>query len=124
MIRRPPRSTLFPYTTLFRSPYVLLQDEFRDERQLEYFRSKFEGASFKLDTYHLFVERAIALAKVGGKVSMITPANFLTNNHLDKLRRVILDRSSIEHILVADGGVFRGISVDNAVFVFNAGKPT
>src|SRR5256885_12096192 len=24
MIRRPPRSTLFPYTTLFRSPVVLL----------------------------------------------------------------------------------------------------
>src|SRR5437899_10007683 len=23
MIRRPPRSTLFPYTTLFRSPYAL-----------------------------------------------------------------------------------------------------
>src|SRR3989449_10058843 len=25
MIRRPPRSTLFPYTTLFRSPYVRRQ---------------------------------------------------------------------------------------------------
>src|SRR3989449_1296458 len=24
MIRRPPRSTLFPYTTLFRSPFALL----------------------------------------------------------------------------------------------------
>src|SRR5260370_31083811 len=24
MIRRPPRSTLFPYTTLFRSPFVLV----------------------------------------------------------------------------------------------------
>src|SRR3712207_9262297 len=24
MIRRPPRSTLFPYTTLFRSPYLAL----------------------------------------------------------------------------------------------------
>src|SRR5260370_11447056 len=24
MIRRPPRSTLFPYTTLFRSPYALI----------------------------------------------------------------------------------------------------
>src|SRR3989442_11131616 len=24
MIRRPPRSTLFPYTTLFRSPYIML----------------------------------------------------------------------------------------------------
>src|SRR3712207_8446408 len=26
MIRRPPRSTLFPYTTLFRSPHVPAQD--------------------------------------------------------------------------------------------------
>src|SRR5260370_20775679 len=29
MIRRPPRSTLFPYTTLFRSPHVLLQPHLR-----------------------------------------------------------------------------------------------
>src|SRR2546429_5912871 len=27
MIRRPPRSTLFPYTTLFRSPATLRMDE-------------------------------------------------------------------------------------------------
>src|SRR5258707_11479099 len=25
MIRRPPRSTLFPYTTLFRSPHIILR---------------------------------------------------------------------------------------------------
>src|SRR3712207_2661562 len=29
MIRRPPRSTLFPYTTLFRSPSVLKEGGFR-----------------------------------------------------------------------------------------------
>src|SRR5947209_16340243 len=35
MIRRPPRSTLFPYTTLFRSPaVVLLRDRAEVERQL------------------------------------------------------------------------------------------
>src|SRR5260370_30556235 len=28
MIRRPPRSTLFPYTTLFRSPGPLTREEF------------------------------------------------------------------------------------------------
>src|SRR3712207_7046015 len=27
MIRRPPRSTLFPYTTLFRSPRLIILDE-------------------------------------------------------------------------------------------------
>src|SRR3712207_8164667 len=30
MIRRPPRSTLFPYTTLFRSPAVLLRESWRE----------------------------------------------------------------------------------------------
>src|SRR2546422_5030510 len=36
MIRRPPRSTLFPYTTLFRSLLVLRVSRFghQDERQL------------------------------------------------------------------------------------------
>src|SRR5256885_10421895 len=28
MIRRPPRSTLFPYTTLFRSPFVAVLDRY------------------------------------------------------------------------------------------------
>lgn len=55
---------------------------------------------------------------------MITPANFLTNNYLDKLRRLILERSTIQQIVVIDGGVFQGISVDNAVFVVSPGKTT
>src|SRR2546426_5358664 len=40
MIRRPPRSTLFPYTTLFRSLLLgrALLDEKRDEQALEAFR--------------------------------------------------------------------------------------
>src|SRR5690348_17464697 len=37
MVRRPPRTTLFPYTTLFRSPLLRVEDvppEDRDVRQL------------------------------------------------------------------------------------------
>src|SRR5690554_6984785 len=36
MIRRPPRSTLFPYTTLFRSGYELIDDEPVDDVVYEY----------------------------------------------------------------------------------------
>ena len=103
-------------------PYVLLQDDFRDERQLEYFRGKFTSASFKIDTYHLFMEQGINLGRPQGLCSMITPANFLTNNHLDKLRRMMLRRSVIRRILVIDGGVFRDVSVDNAIFLLSPGK--
>jgi len=105
-------------------PYVLLQDEFREEKQLAYFRSKFAAASYKIDTYHLFIEQAIRITGPGGRCAMITPANYLTNNHLDMLRRLILERCSIERIVVIDGGVFKGISVDNAIFVVSPGHPT
>ena len=103
-------------------PYVLLQDEFRDNEQLAYFRSKFSGVSFKIDTYHLFIEQGIRLTRSGGYCSMITPANFLTNNNLAGLRRFILESTIIDHILVIDAGVFRGVSVDNAIFVVSRGQ--
>ena len=103
-------------------PYVLLQDEFRDNEQLAYFRSKFTVASFKIDTYHLFIEQGIRLTRSGGYCSMITPANFLTNNNLAGLRRFMIESSVIDHILVIDEGVFRGVSVDNAIFVVSPGQ--
>ncbi|MBP7830575.1 MAG: N-6 DNA methylase [Kiritimatiellae bacterium] len=104
-------------------PYILLQDDFRDDQQLEYFRRTYEGASFKLDTYHLFIERGIRLCRKSGRISFITPSNFLTNNHLDGLRRVILKATQPEEIVVVEGGVFSGVSVDNAVFVFRGDGP-
>jgi type I restriction-modification system DNA methylase subunit len=105
-------------------PYVLLQGELRDDFQLQYFRRNYQAASYKLDTYHLFIERGISLTKSSGRCSMITPANFLTNNYLAPLRRLILERSHLEHITIIDQGVFRGASVDNAIFVTTAGRPT
>jgi len=103
-------------------PYILLQDDFRDDDQLNYFRENYRGASYKLDTYHLFMEQGIKLCKKGGRQSFITPSNFLTNNHLDCLRKVILEKTQPVEIVVIDGGVFDGASVDTAVFVFLPGQ--
>jgi hypothetical protein len=105
-------------------PYVLLQDELRDDAQLSYFRSTYSTASYKIDTYHLFMHKAVQLAADNGFCAMITPANFITNNHLARLRRFLLEQAEVDHIVVIDGGVFQGISVDNAIFVVKAGRRT
>lgn len=105
-------------------PYVLIQHDFRDEQQLAYFRERYAVAAFKVDTYHLFMERGLSLLRNGGLFSMITPTNFLTNNNLVALRRLLLERSRIDHLLIIRGGVFEGISVDNAIFVLEGGQPT
>ena len=104
-------------------PYVLLQDDFRDDQQLEYIRQNYRGATYKIDTYHLFIEQGIRLCRNKGRVSFITPSNFLTNNHLDALRRVILEKTQPQEIVAIAGGVFEGASVDTSVFVFCCGEP-
>src|SRR3712207_7461059 len=47
MIRRPPRSTLFPYTTLFRSPEVVDVGRVEDDQPL--LESTLEGGQAALD---------------------------------------------------------------------------
>ena len=105
-------------------PYVLIQDDFRDDQQLEYFRDRYDVAAYKVDTYHLFMERGVRLLRAGGRFSMITPTNFLTNNNLVVLRRLLLEQSRLDHLLVIAGGVFEGIAVDNAIFVLEGGAAT
>ncbi|MGB3060338.1 MAG: TaqI-like C-terminal specificity domain-containing protein, partial [Anaerolineae bacterium] len=102
-------------------PYVLLQDELRDDEVAEHYRKKYTVASYKLDTYHLFIEQGVRLARLGGYCSLITPSNFLTNNYLAPLRKFLLEFSTIRTIVVIDQPVFEGISVDNAIFVVSAG---
>ena len=55
---------------------------------------------------------------------MITPSNFLTNNNLANLRLFMLDHSTIEEIVIIDGNVFNGVSVDNAIFILQGNEKT
>src|SRR2546426_11266669 len=49
MIRRPPRSTLFPYTTLFRSRRRQLQNSVTRDETREFFRILFHDKSLVTD---------------------------------------------------------------------------
>ncbi|MDP8224622.1 MAG: TaqI-like C-terminal specificity domain-containing protein [Candidatus Lernaella stagnicola] len=101
-------------------PYVLLQDEFRIESDNQYFKLRYSVASYKLDTYHLFIEKGCNLLKPGGAFGMITPSNFMTNNFLSPLREFLIRNVRVNHILVIDGGVFQNVSVDNAILLVDA----
>src|SRR3712207_7528982 len=59
MIRRPPRSTLFPYTTLFRSPEKL-REKLRDHREQVY-----QGKDLSTIVRDLPVELDLEAARLG-----------------------------------------------------------
>src|SRR2546422_1827354 len=77
MIRRPPRSTLFPYTTLFRSQVSMSGDLERDERIPEVpenpARVGFSGdrKSTRLNSSHGYISYAVfCLKKKKGRASL------------------------------------------------------
>src|SRR5256885_12985166 len=67
MIRRPPRSTLFPYTTLFRSPStphfsLILEDSRQHHLLWEAFPSR-DRKSTRLNSSHLVISYAVFCLK-------------------------------------------------------------
>src|SRR5256885_5244425 len=77
MIRRPPRSTLFPYTTLFRSHYLLLPVDAADV-----FAENLEQLSpdQRLGVDHYSVRRGDSIASVARKLDR--KSTRLNSSHL------------------------------------------
>src|SRR3989442_6717614 len=84
MIRRPPRSTLFPYTTLFRSSYQAVADEVGLSRPAIMERVKrLEGSGY-IRGYRVQLDRA----KVGLPVTAFVAVGFWRGGHLGDQARI------------------------------------
>ncbi|MDR0206233.1 MAG: N-6 DNA methylase [Bacteroidales bacterium] len=100
-------------------PYVVIEGEFRNDDLLNYYKNKYKSASYKIDLYHLFIEKGLNLLKINGQLGFITPSNFLSNNNLFGLRGTILSNSYIEILNVINGKVFAGASVDTTISILS-----
>ncbi len=95
-------------------PYVLMQT-LNEPASFEYLSSYFKTAKYKIDTYHVFYERAISLTKQAGFIGYITPNTFLRNKHAIELRRLILEETNVEILRLFYYKVFVAASVDTAI---------
>src|SRR3712207_8242224 len=82
MIRRPPRSTLFPYTTLFRSRVDQVEE-----------RGQFAARGDILDVYPATEERAVRCELFDVEVERLTFFSTFTQRSLDEAE-VVEDRKS------------------------------
>src|SRR5256885_12895500 len=76
MIRRPPRSTLFPYTTLFRSWLVLrisleagIHTNCRLQRSEKHLKTSQDRKSTRLNSSHLVISYAVFCLKKKKKIT-------------------------------------------------------
>jgi type I restriction-modification system DNA methylase subunit len=99
-------------------PYRMLQPHNTDEQTLAYLREHYVAADFKIEMFHLFLQRAVSLVRKDGFQSFIVPTTILNNVYAESLRKWLLDNCRIEQICVARGRVFADADVHTSVLVF------
>src|SRR5437016_9330408 len=93
MIRRPPRSTLFPYTTLFRScgEWQAAHNLRRDFRQIEHHQSEAAGLQHQVQRLHAgiqaFLQRAVRSEEHTSELQSLT--NLVCRLLLEKKKKKI-----------------------------------
>ena len=92
-------------------PYVLCQPSNTEEKILKFYNS-FEVANYKIDLYHLFFEKGIKILNPKGYLGFITPNTYLTNKYTVNLRKLILEKTSINTIIKYNEIVFSEAGVD------------
>lgn len=96
-------------------PYVLVQT-IKDKALQKYYKDSFEVSSYKIDLYHLFIEKGFDMLKKEGSLIYINPSNFLTNNYTISLRDYLLQQNSLCSIINIEDDVFAA-SVNTCVFL-------
>jgi len=101
-------------------PYVLLQ-LLDDAAIFAFFSRTYEAARYKIDTYHLFLERGLLLTKASGLLGFIVPNTFLRNKHAVALREFILKNARVRYLRLFLYPVFPKASVDTAIAILERG---
>lgn len=104
-------------------PYVLLQEKVKNEIELEYFKNHYDSASYKVDLYHLFLEKGVNLLKEKSSLCFITPSNYLSNNYNKLLRNFLVRRTTPKAIINITESVFEA-SVDTTISLLIKGDNT
>ncbi|SPE57232.1 Eco57IR: type IIS restriction enzyme Eco57I [Verrucomicrobia bacterium] len=104
-------------------PYVVVAHDLYPPVVLNYLR-QFLVAQYKLDLFHLFVQRGIELLRRAGRLGFILPNTWLTLQFTDKLRRYVLEKTTVSELVLFDHRVFVGADVHTALlFLSKATAP-
>lgn len=101
-------------------PYRMLQPHNTEEQELEYLKENYVAAEFKIELFHLFLQRGVSLLNKHGYHGHIVPTTLLNNVYAESLRRWLMERCVIQNISVAEGRVFEDADVHTSVIIFKS----
>jgi type I restriction-modification system DNA methylase subunit len=90
-------------------PYDILIRSERGKQLINYLNNQFRTAQYNPNLFALFMERSLLLVRLNGKVSLIVPNMWLTNEKYSKMRDFLLKNSHIQEIFDFEFTVFNEV---------------
>ncbi len=100
-------------------PYIYSRNKNFNKYEKEYYNTFYSLTGSQLNTFSIFIEKAIQLTNKNGAVSFIVPNNLLTIKSFDKVRKHIIQNFGDLHIVNILDKVFDKASVDTCIIGFN-----
>jgi type I restriction-modification system DNA methylase subunit len=98
-------------------PYISGKSGIFSKEEKIYYNSQYAVAEYQLDTYILFTEKGLSLCKNSGILSFIIPNTWLANLKLIRIRKYLLDNTSIKDIVINPSNVFETAVVDTIILI-------
>ncbi|CAM3410673.1 DUF7149 domain-containing protein [Aequorivita lipolytica] len=95
-------------------PYVNFRD-IKDVHEKNYMLNNYSVAEYQSDLFILFIEKAFQVLHKKGNFGFIIPNSISNNLNNSKIRKFILDESSVNNIINTPIGVFPDATVDTVV---------
>lgn len=99
-------------------PYVFARNQGFTEPEKQYYYKIYKQASYQINTYALFVEKAHNVLKSGGYKGYILPNTWLTISSFKEFRKFVLEYTSDTKIININDQVFSDASVDCCILLF------
>lgn len=104
-------------------PYVFAREKVNNIDK-NYYSRYYYSSEYQVNTFVLFIEKAIKLLKNGGYLGFIVPNSLLQLSSISKLRQYILNNTSVKEIVNLCGYSFEGVNVETVILVLKKGNVT
>jgi len=104
-------------------PYIFAREKI-SEQDKEYYQKAYASSEYQVNTFILFIERALRLINNNGFLGMIVPNTLLMMSSISRLRELILKTGSVKDVVMLFGFSFEGVNVETVIIVIQKGKKT
>jgi len=95
-------------------PYVIVAGDSSSQEVADYLQ-QYAVAQYKMDLYHLFIQKGVDLLRKDGRFGYIVPNTWFTQQFTDQLRQYVLSHTAVTELVIFEHRVFSEADVHTAL---------